>query len=192
MVWPPPSFPTFSSMSADGSLPSLLRNGPVAVIRTGLSSPGLPFSWTDASTLRSALLIELLKALSRRLWTFSLSSPPPQEDSARAAKSRTNRARRTRRRVAGRDRNSARVEALGERMGYVRRTALLAVAMAALAAGPAHAGQVIVVDGKHAQRVFDPAVPTRAEEGLVPPRERSAASAAAGVRARASTKRGRA
>ena len=47
-------------------------------------------------------------------------------------------------------------------MGYVRRTALLAVAITAVAAGPAYAGQVIEVDGQHAQRVFDPAVPTRA------------------------------
>ena len=52
-------------------------------------------------------------------------------------------------------------------MGYVRRTALLAVAMAAVAAAPAQAGQVIEVDGQHAQRVFDPAVPTRAEAELV-------------------------
>ncbi len=46
-------------------------------------------------------------------------------------------------------------------MGYVRSSALLAIAMVAAAAGPAHAGQVIEVDGNHAQRVFDPAVPTR-------------------------------
>ena len=83
-VWPPPSVPIFSSMSTDGSLPSLVRNGPVAVIRTGLSSPGLPFSWIDASSFRSALLIDELNALSSRSWTFSLSSPPPQEASASA------------------------------------------------------------------------------------------------------------
>jgi D-glucuronyl C5-epimerase-like protein len=77
-------------------------------------------------------------------------------------------------------------------MGYVRRTALAAAAMAVLWAGPAQAGQVIVVDGGHAQRVNDPAVPTRAEAALAPPAAgRAAAAAASGVRARASTKRGR-
>jgi hypothetical protein len=75
-------------------------------------------------------------------------------------------------------------------MGYVRRTALLAVAMAAVAAGPAQAGEVIEVDGRHAERVFDPAVPTRAEAGLVAPRGRSAV-AAASTRARAGTRSGR-
>jgi hypothetical protein len=75
-------------------------------------------------------------------------------------------------------------------MGYVRRTALATVAVAAVAAGPAQAGQVIVVDGDHAQRVVDPAVPTRAEIDL-PPAARPRASAT-GARARASTKRGRA
>ena len=37
---------------------------------------------------------------------------------------------------------------------------------ALLVAGPAHAGEVIVVDGEHAKRVEDPAVPTRAEIAL--------------------------
>jgi hypothetical protein len=76
-------------------------------------------------------------------------------------------------------------------MGYVRKTALVAVATAAVAAGPAQAGQVIVVDGDHAERVSDPAVPTRAEAALVAPGRGSAVAAAAGARARASTKRGR-
>src|SRR5919107_6375774 len=101
-VWPPPSVPIFRSMSADGSLRSLVLNGPVALIRTGLSSPGLPFSWIDASSFRSALLIDELNALSSRSWTFSLSSPPPQEARARVAKTRTGSRGRTRRRVAGR------------------------------------------------------------------------------------------
>ena len=48
-------------------------------------------------------------------------------------------------------------------MGYVKRTVLAAVAIATVAAAPAHAGEVIEVDGSHAQRVNDPAVPTRAE-----------------------------
>ena len=81
--------------------PSLVLNGPEALIRTGLSSPGLPFSWIDASSFRSALVIDELNALSSRSCTFSLSSPPPQEARASVAKSRTRRRRRTRRRVAG-------------------------------------------------------------------------------------------
>jgi D-glucuronyl C5-epimerase C-terminus len=73
-------------------------------------------------------------------------------------------------------------------MGYVSRTALVAVAIAAALAAPAQAGQVIVVDGRHAERVDDPVVPTRAEIAL-PRASRAVATAAA--RARASTKRGR-
>src|SRR5215203_3492278 len=86
-VWPPPSVPIFRSMSADGSLRSFVLNGPEALIRTGLSSPGLPFSWIEASIFRSG--------------TFSLSSPPPQEARASMAKSRAGSRRRTRRRLAG-------------------------------------------------------------------------------------------
>ena len=100
-VWPPPSVPIFRSMSTDGSLRSLVLKGPEALIRTGLSSPGLPFSWIEASIFRSALLIDELNALSSRSWTFSLSSPPPQEARASVAKSRANSGRRTRSRVAG-------------------------------------------------------------------------------------------
>jgi hypothetical protein len=74
-------------------------------------------------------------------------------------------------------------------MGYVTKTMLVAVALAAVAAGPAQAGQVIVVDGNRAERVFDPAVPSRAEVELPPAGQ--ARAAAAGARARASTKRGR-
>ncbi|HEY7455009.1 MAG TPA: D-glucuronyl C5-epimerase family protein [Thermoleophilaceae bacterium] len=59
-------------------------------------------------------------------------------------------------------------------------------------AGPAQAGQVIEVDGDHARRVFDPAVPTRAEIALPAPGGRRLATAAASsVKAHASTKRGR-
>src|SRR5215210_1434560 len=100
-VWPPPSVPIFRSMSTDGSCLSLVLNGPEALIRTGLSSPGLPLSWTEASSFRSALLIDELNALSSRSWTFSLSSPPPHEARARVANSRTGSRRRTRRRLAG-------------------------------------------------------------------------------------------
>ena len=73
-------------------------------------------------------------------------------------------------------------------MGYVKRTALAIVAAAAVLAAPAQAGEVIVVGGGHSERVFDPAVPTRAEVALSVPGTRATAS---GVRARASTKRGR-
>ncbi|MEA2408243.1 MAG: hypothetical protein QOE69_2362 [Thermoleophilaceae bacterium] len=77
-------------------------------------------------------------------------------------------------------------------MGYVKRTALAAVALTVALAAPAQAGQVIVVDGDRAERVFDPAVPTRAEIALAAPRARRGARAvAASVRARASSKAGR-
>ena len=150
IVWPPPSVPIFSSMSADGSLPSLVRNGPLAVIRRGLSSPGLPFSWIVASSFRFALWIELLNALSSRFWTSSWSFPPPQEASASAAKSRRNTARRTR------PQSSWRPPQLGatggrcsERMGYVKRIVhSRPSSLTAVAAAPAHAGTVIEVDGK--------------------------------------------
>jgi hypothetical protein len=48
-------------------------------------------------------------------------------------------------------------------MGYVKRTALVALIALAVTAEPASAGEVIVVDGNKAQRVQDPAVPSRAE-----------------------------
>jgi hypothetical protein len=76
---------------------------------------------------------------------------------------------------------------LGNQMGYVKRIAGIAALAAVTSAAPASAGQVIVVDGNHAQRVEDPAVPTRAEAALGLPRTASASR----VRARASTKRGR-
>src|SRR5215207_2048042 len=76
---------------------------------------------------------------------------------------------------------------LGNQMGYVKRIAGIA-AVAAVAIGtPAHAGQVILVDGDHAQKVEDPAVPTRAEAALGMPRIATASH----VRARASTAQGR-
>jgi hypothetical protein len=74
-------------------------------------------------------------------------------------------------------------------MGYVRKTALLAVAAATAAASPAQAGPVIVVDGNHAERVLDPAMPSRSEIALAPPA--GVRASAAGVRARVSSARGR-
>src|SRR5215213_3140194 len=76
---------------------------------------------------------------------------------------------------------------LDNQMGYAKRIAGIAAVAALAIAGPAHAGQVIVVDGDHAQRVADPAVPTKAEIALDMP----APASASHVRARASTKRGR-
>ena len=80
-------------------------------------------------------------------------------------------------------------------MGYVKRTALAAVVMTAIAAAPAHAGTVIEVGAGSAHRVNDPAVPTRAEIALDMPARGLATAAARGrassVRAHASTKRGR-
>jgi hypothetical protein len=72
-------------------------------------------------------------------------------------------------------------------MGYVSRIAGIAALAAVAIVTPAHAGQVIVVNGHHAQRVEDPAVPTRAEVALGTPTLASASHA----RARASTRRGR-
>jgi hypothetical protein len=72
-------------------------------------------------------------------------------------------------------------------MGYVKRTAVLAAVLTAVAAAPAQAGTVIQVDGNHAHRVSDPAVPTRAEIALTGP----ARAGAATVVAHASTKTGR-
>jgi len=58
------------------------------------------------------------------------------------------------------------------------RTLALALAAGLLAAAPAQAGQVIVVDGDHAKRVNDPDVPTKAEIALPPAGGASVASAA--------------
>jgi hypothetical protein len=74
-------------------------------------------------------------------------------------------------------------------MGYVKRIAGIAALAAVAIVTPAQAGQVIVVDGEHVQRVEDPAVPTRAEVALRMP---SGAPAAGAARARASAKRSRA
>jgi hypothetical protein len=76
-------------------------------------------------------------------------------------------------------------------MGYVKRTALAAAALTALAAAPAHAGTVIEVDGKSAHRVDDPAVPTPAEIAMPVPARRGSRAVDASARARAGTKRSR-
>jgi D-glucuronyl C5-epimerase C-terminus len=75
-------------------------------------------------------------------------------------------------------------------MGYVKRTALAAAVVAAVAAAPAQAGEVIEVDGNHAERVFDPAVPTRAEAALTVPR-RAGVRASSARTAHAGSRRGR-
>jgi hypothetical protein len=77
-------------------------------------------------------------------------------------------------------------------MGYVKRTALAAAVATVALAAPAQAGQVIVVDGNHAERVFDPAVPTRAEIALdLPGGRRGVSAGASRVRAHASSRAGR-
>src|SRR5215210_2469757 len=76
---------------------------------------------------------------------------------------------------------------LDNQMGYAKRIAGVAAVAALVLAGPAQAGQVIVVDGDHTQRVEDPAVPTRAEIDLGMPTAASASRA----RAHASTRSGR-
>jgi D-glucuronyl C5-epimerase C-terminus len=78
---------------------------------------------------------------------------------------------------------------LGNQMGYVKRIAGIAAVAAAVTAAPAQAGQVIVVDGDHAQHVENPAVPTRAEAALGTP---AGAPVASATRALASTRRSRA
>ena len=72
-------------------------------------------------------------------------------------------------------------------MGYIKRTALVTLAALAVTAAPAYAGEVIVVGDGKAERVQDPAVPTRAEAALDMPRIASASHARAG----ASTAQGR-
>jgi len=76
---------------------------------------------------------------------------------------------------------------LDKQMGYVKRIAAIAAIAALTIAGPAHAGQVIVVHGDHAERVEDPAVPSQADIDLGMP----AVASAARVRAHASTGQGR-
>jgi D-glucuronyl C5-epimerase C-terminus len=79
-------------------------------------------------------------------------------------------------------------------MGYVKRTAVVTLAALAVTAAPAYAGEVIVVGGGKAERVQDPAVPTRAEIALPMPatgRAPLASAASSGRRARASSARGR-
>jgi hypothetical protein len=79
-------------------------------------------------------------------------------------------------------------------MGYIKRTALLALTALAVTAAPASAGEVIVVGGGKAERVQDPAVPTRAEIELrMPASGRAPLATAASTRpkARSSSARGR-
>jgi hypothetical protein len=54
-------------------------------------------------------------------------------------------------------------------MGYAKRTLAAAFGLSLAIAAPAAAGEVIVVDGKRATRVDDPAVPSRAEIALGAP-----------------------
>ena len=97
----PPVFPIFRVRSVDGSLPLLVRNGPLAWIRTGSSRDPLPFSCKVASTFRFALWMSERNALSSRFSTSPLLPEFPQETRASAANSAIRTRRRTRRRVLG-------------------------------------------------------------------------------------------
>jgi hypothetical protein len=63
------------------------------------------------------------------------------------------------------------------------RTLVLAAAVFVLAAASAQAGQVIVVDGKHAVRVNDPTVPSKASIALPPARGAALGAVASAARA---------
>lgn len=66
------------------------------------------------------------------------------------------------------------------RMSQFSRALALGVVAAVIAAAPAQAGQVSVVDGNHAKRVNDPDVPSKAEIALPPARGSAIASTARG------------
>ncbi len=151
-------------------------------MRTGRSSVPVPLSSSWASIFRSALSIELLKARSRSSSTSSLSPPPPQEASATAAKSMRNARRRIAAQTSWREAQLDAVGRLDNWMGYMRRSLALAALAAALSAAPAHAGELIVVDGERAVRTNDRAVPDPRE--VAPEPARVAAWAGAGARAR--------
>src|SRR5918995_6133062 len=65
-------------------------------------------------------------------------------------------------------------------MGHLSTGAVAALTALALLAAPAQAGEVIVVDGGHAERVSDPAVPERGEIRLPAPPASVRAAAARG------------
>jgi len=68
----------------------------------------------------------------------------------------------------------------------------LMAAVALLATAPAHAAEVIAVDGQRAERVYDPFVPDRASSDLgAAPRSLAAGAASASPHARTSSKRAR-
>jgi D-glucuronyl C5-epimerase C-terminus len=67
-------------------------------------------------------------------------------------------------------------------MRRIIRTTTLALAGMLVAAGPSHAGEVIVVDGDSAVRVNDPAVPSKGEISLGPPMGGRAPLSTAAVR----------
>jgi hypothetical protein len=77
-------------------------------------------------------------------------------------------------------------------MGYTKRALAASFALCLAIAAPAAAGEVIVVDGKRATRVDDPAVPSRAEIALGAPeggRATPGLAAAASARAARSARR---
>ena len=189
MVWPPPSVPTFSSMSTDGSFPSLVRNGPVAVIRRGLSSPGLPFIWIDASTFEVGALDRAAEGLVEEVLHVLLvvaaaaggerqsGEEQDEQGAAHAAQS------------SWRDRNSVGVRTLENAMGYVKRTAL-ARGRVGGRAGRSGAGRRGDRRRRRARRARVRSGGADARGGGAR-RAGSAGRRASGVRARTSTRSGR-
>src|SRR3954447_8298580 len=72
-------------------------------------------------------------------------------------------------------------------MGRISRMLVLTAAALLVSVSSAHAGQVILVDGKHAKRVDDPTVPSKSEIEL--PRTHPSAAAAIATAARAAKAR---
>src|SRR3954447_2049209 len=177
MVWPPGA-PASTVRLAAGSRRPFARNGPVAWNLIGCAR--VPRSTSMSSwSFRSALSMRCLKARSS---TCVASPPPPPQDESitAAARGRTTHSGRRSERGTGRSvlvprrpaRNSGRRSMLEKPMPIRRGslTALAAVLAAfAMAAGPAHAARVIVVDGDQAVRVDDPPAPNPGQAGLGQP-----------------------
>src|SRR3954464_5627921 len=69
------------------------------------------------------------------------------------------------------------------RMARISTMLVIAAAALLVLVAPAQAGQVIVVDGKHAKRVNDPTVPSKASIALPPARGAATLASAATARA---------
>ena len=120
----------------------------MAVIRRGFSSPGLPFTWIVASSFRFGALDGAAERLVEQALDVLLVVPSPAGGQRQRGEEQEEHGAAHAPQSSWRHRNSVRLGALFRRMGYVKRTALAAAVMTAVAAAPAHAGTVIVVDGK--------------------------------------------